>query len=96
MGQCNRYDKKQKKSIQVPCPSIVTTYNKFMGGVDLMDSLIALYRLHLRSKMYYHKLIFNFLDVTHVNAWLLYHRDCIVLGFHQKNYDAAIIQVLCC
>ena len=60
----------------VPCPAIVHKYNQFMGGVDLMDALVALYRIHTRSKKYYHKFLFHFLDVTVVNCWLLYRRDC--------------------
>lgn len=73
---CKRFDKKTKQTITIDCPAIVKTYNKFMGGVDLMDSLIALYRIHIRSKKYYHKLFFHFIDVTVVNSWLIYRRDC--------------------
>ena len=40
----SRGDKKEKKKIEVQCPSVIMIYNKFMGDVDLMDSLIALYR----------------------------------------------------
>ena len=39
------------------------------GGVDLMDALVALYRIHARSKKFYRD---HFLDVTVVNCWLLY------------------------
>ena len=45
-----RWDRKEKKSFQVQCLSAIMIYNKFMGGVDLMDSLIALYRINIRSK----------------------------------------------
>ncbi|MCI4395549.1 hypothetical protein PGIGA_G00181870 [Pangasianodon gigas] len=45
-----RWDKKRKTTFEVKCPSIVTTYNKGMGGVDLLDSLIALNRTKIRSK----------------------------------------------
>lgn len=45
-----RFDKKQKKEVLIDCPSIIALYNSFMGGVDLLDSLIALYRNPLRSK----------------------------------------------
>ena len=76
LGECKRYDKKEKKCIMVPYPAIVHEYNQFMGGVDLMDALVALYRIHTRSKKYYHKFLFHFLDVTVVNCWLLYRRDC--------------------
>ena len=76
LGECKRYDKKEKKCIMVPCPAIVHEYNQFMGGVDLMDALFALYHIHTRSKKYYHKFLFHFLDVTVVNCWLLYRRDC--------------------
>ncbi|XP_047122911.1 piggyBac transposable element-derived protein 3-like [Hydra vulgaris] len=38
-----KWDKKEKKDIEVECPSIIILYNAFMGGVDLLDSLVALY-----------------------------------------------------
>ncbi|XP_063216821.1 piggyBac transposable element-derived protein 2-like [Bacillus rossius redtenbacheri] len=41
VSNVKRYDSKQKTSIEVSCPRAVTTYNKFMGVVDLMDALIA-------------------------------------------------------
>lgn len=47
-----------------------------MGGVDLVDLLIALYRIKIRSKKWHHRIIFHLLDLTVVNAWLLYKRDC--------------------
>ncbi|KAG1924641.1 piggyBac transposable element-derived protein 3-like [Pimephales promelas] len=55
----------------------VAVYNKSMGGVDLLDSLIALYRTKIRSKKWYHRIVFHMLDMTLVNAWLLKKtRDC--------------------
>ena len=29
-----RWDRKERKKVKVTCPSIVNTYNKFVGGVD--------------------------------------------------------------
>jgi len=37
-----------------------------------MDSLIGLYRIRIRSKKWYHRIFFHMLDLTVVNAWLLY------------------------
>ena len=62
-----RYDSKQKKVVDVSCPDIIRRYNKSMGGVDLADCLIALYRINLRSKKYYMRLIFHMIDMALVN-----------------------------
>jgi hypothetical protein len=43
-------------------------YNKFTGGMDLMDLLIALYRTKVRSKKWYHSSFFHFLDMKVVNS----------------------------
>ncbi|CAK6978168.1 unnamed protein product%2C partial [Scomber scombrus] len=55
--EVERWDRKQKVNIKVPCPAVVKEYNKNMGGVDLLDSLIALYRNKIRSKKWFHRLI---------------------------------------
>ena len=80
-----RFDRKINRRVQVECPSIVTTYNQFMGGVDLLDSLLALYRIPVRSKKWYHRLIFHFLDVLLVQSWLLYRRDADASGVPRKS-----------
>ena len=80
-----RWDKKEKKNVEVQCPSAVMIYNKFMGGVDLMDSLIALYRINIRSKKWYHRIFFHFLDMAVVNSWLLYRKDCQACAINKKE-----------
>lgn len=80
-----RYDKKTKSKVDISCPRAVLTYNKFMGGVDLLDGLVSYYRINIRSKKYYHKLIFHFVDVALVNSWLLYRRDCDMQNFPKKT-----------
>ena len=55
------------------------------GGVDLMDALVALYRIHARSKKFYYNIFYHILDVTVVNCWLLYRRDCQSLEIPRKN-----------
>ena len=57
-----RFDRKANCHVQIDCPSIVRTYNQFMGGVDLLNSLLALYKIPVRSKKWYHRLIFHFID----------------------------------
>lgn len=67
-----RWDRKTKTKVQVSRPAIVSTYNKFMGGVDLLDSMLSLYRIHIRSKKWYHRLLWHFFDMIMVQAWLIY------------------------
>jgi hypothetical protein len=69
-----RFDRKQKTTISVDCPNLITKYNKYMGGVDLLDSIMGRYKIKMRSKKWYFRLFYHFLDITIVNAWLLYKR----------------------
>ena len=96
-----RFDRAAKRNVDVPCPKVVHTYNRFMGGVDLLDALIGLYRISLRSKKYYHKIFFHFIDRTVVTCWLLYRRDCLDFGVPKKrqqrlmDFKLAISESLC-
>src|SRR5215469_2840803 len=76
-------------------------YNTFMGGVELMESLIALYRINIRSKKWYHRIFYHFLDVAVVNSWLLYRKDCEMSKISQEDqlsllqFKAEIAACLC-
>ncbi|XP_063216684.1 piggyBac transposable element-derived protein 3-like [Bacillus rossius redtenbacheri] len=57
----SRFDKKKKEIIEVECPNVVSIYNKHMGGVDLLDSIIGRYKIKLRSKKMVHEAVLSFL-----------------------------------
>ncbi|CAN9509212.1 unnamed protein product [Ophioblennius macclurei] len=96
-----RWDRKLKRNVSVECPSIVSLHKKFKGGVDALDALISYHRIHVRSKKYYHRLFFHFVDMVIVNSWLLYRRDCESLGVLRKKqkdlltFRGSIAQALC-
>ena len=69
--------------VDVTCLSVVNLYKQFIGGVDLVDSLLALYRIPVRSKKYYHRLLWHMVDCAVVQAWLIYHQDA---GLNQKLF----------
>ncbi|CAF0781681.1 unnamed protein product [Rotaria sordida] len=71
-----RWSASQKQHIQVKRPNVIKLYNAHMGGVDLLDMLVSFYRINNRSKKYYMKIIFHLIDLSVVNGWLLYRRDC--------------------
>ncbi|CAK1599832.1 unnamed protein product [Parnassius mnemosyne] len=70
-----RYNKDKKRKEPVPCPNIVRQYNAHMGGVDLADMLIALYRTEMRAHRWYIPLFSQMLDICINNAWLMYRRE---------------------
>lgn len=70
--EVRRYDRREKKYINVQCPSVVVAYNKHMGGLDKMDMLVSLYRNPLKTIKWYKRVILHLTDMTVVNCWLLY------------------------
>lgn len=70
MHKIKRYCKEQKRKIDVDCPDIVREYNKHMGGVDLADMLIALYKIPFKSRRWYIGIFCQLLDICINNAWI--------------------------
>ena len=48
-----RYDRKQKKHVQVEQPHIIQTYNKYMGGIDKLDMMPSFYKANLKCHRWY-------------------------------------------
>jgi hypothetical protein len=104
-GEVTRWSKKDRCHEQIPSPKVVQVYNKHMGGVDLLDSLVGLYRIRIRSKKWYHRICFHLFDLTVVNAWLLYRRQLSVrransspgrmVAMRLHDFKAAVAQALC-
>jgi hypothetical protein len=80
MTSLKRWDRKQHKYVDVPCPAVVKEYNSHMGGVDLFDMLMALYRVDHKSPKWYRRVFLWALNLAVVNGWILYRRHMI-----QKN-----------
>lgn len=55
-----------------------------MGGVDLCDRLISLYRIYIRSKKWTLRLIFHAVDLAITNAWIEYKNAAMALGLEKK------------
>ena len=61
----------------MPCSSIVKQYSKPIGGVDLAGKLFELYRVPLKSKLWYLSIFGFVLDLFVVNAWFVYQRKSV-------------------
>lgn len=89
-----RWSKADKTFLEVRRPHIVKEYNTFMGGVDLLDACIARCKYHMRSRRWYLYLFWHTIMLGLVNAWLIYRRDCKLLGvknvLRQKPFQAEV------
>ncbi|XP_040068418.1 piggyBac transposable element-derived protein 3-like [Ixodes scapularis] len=85
LGYCKRYDRKRKETCDVPQPAAVKTYNSFMGGVDLLDGLMAYYSIFLKLKKFYLQFFFHFVDMALVSSWPMYRRVGDALAVPKKE-----------
>lgn len=67
----NRKDKQGNVS-QVPCPSVLKEYNTYMNSVDKFDQIKAVYEINRKSKKWWHRVFFYFIDASITNAFIIY------------------------
>lgn len=80
-----RWCAKEKCYKNICCPEMVHQYNKFMGGVDLCDMLMSLYRIKLRSKKWYTPIFYYLIKLAVTNGWLMYRRHMDLLEPNAKK-----------
>ena len=71
-GSCKRWSRKDKSTVSIEQPSLVSIYNQGMGGVDLFDKMRGLYRIRIRSKKWYWPYVRFCFNGAVVNMWMLY------------------------
>ncbi|XP_047105233.1 piggyBac transposable element-derived protein 2-like [Schistocerca piceifrons] len=97
--EAGRYDKETKSRITIPCPQIIKLYNKHMGGVDLLDSIMGRHKILVKSRKWYIRLLYHLLDMGVVNSWLLYRRVAETKGIRRtmklSEFRMEIAHCLC-
>lgn len=58
--------------LDVHCPKVVETYNKYMGGVDRFDQMLERYAIGRRSIKWWHRIFYYLLDMAVVNSFVLW------------------------
>ncbi|KAK3771927.1 hypothetical protein RRG08_053908 [Elysia crispata] len=71
---------KAKTMIEVPCPAVSAAYNENMGGVDLLDSLTALFKAKLKTRRWYLYIFYHTLNMAVATSWLRYRRQCHLMS----------------
>ena len=55
-------------------PAIVEMYNRFMGGIDLLDMMTSMCKYNLKLRRWYLYVFWHTVTIALVNAWLLQRR----------------------
>lgn len=88
VGSVKRWDRAKGQFNAVPQPHLFKEYNLSMGGVDLVDAAINVYRINIKGKRWYYVIGTYFLDLAMVNAWRVYQisnkKDTSQLEFRQQ------------
>lgn len=72
----NSYNRAQEfEEINIVAPSVITIYNKYMGGTDKVDQALSYYRMKTKTKRWQAKIYVHFLFVSLVNAHVLFRAD---------------------
>lgn len=67
----NRRDKQGTIS-QVACPTVLKEYNTYMNSVDKFDQIKSVYEINRKSKKWWHRVFFYFIDACITNAFIIY------------------------
>lgn len=84
--------RKQKDGTKadVKCQTLVKDYNRHMGYVDKSDMLKSCYELDRKSKKWWHRIFFHFVDLTLVNSFILFKHQAEGPTISLKEFKIAV------
>ena len=69
-------------------------YNGYMGCVDKSDQLKSSYEITRKSKKWWHRLLWRFIDVTFVNSFIIFNLLNPNKDFKLKNFRLSVLDEL--
>ncbi|KAJ8929756.1 hypothetical protein NQ314_017527 [Rhamnusium bicolor] len=63
---------KDGSRVEITCPMMVKDYNENMGYVDKSDQIKSYYEIDRKSKRWWLRIFWHFIDLTIVNAFILF------------------------
>ena len=76
-------------------PTLIHDYNLHMGGVDISDKMVCHYASERATRRYWKKIFQNLLDVSLLNAFLLYENTPGTTKMKRKLFIITIVESLC-
>lgn len=89
-------DRKNKDGTvtKVPCPAALHDYNKNMNFVDKFDQMKGQYEIDRKSKKWWHRIFFHFLDCCVVNAYIIFREIEEAERMTMKDFRRSVISSL--
>jgi len=56
----------------INCPVMCSDYHKNMGYVNRYDHFVSTYKIDRKSKKWWHRIFWHFVDLTIINALIIY------------------------
>lgn len=81
---------KDESILPVTCPEMVKGYNNHMGCVDKANMIKSFYELRRKSKKWWHRIFWHFMDVTVVNSFIIFPNSSLSL----KEYRLIVVDQL--
>ncbi|CAF1152749.1 unnamed protein product [Adineta steineri] len=85
--------KKDGGTTTVTCPTSIIDYNRFMGGVDRADQRKESYALDRKSRRWWLRIFFNFLNISLSNSFVIY-ESCTGRNLSYLEYLSSITRGL--
>ena len=83
--------KKDGERETIACPRIVKDYNANMGYVDKADMLKTTYEIDRKSRKWWHRIFWHFVDVGIVNSYIIYKERCNGPTLNLKDFRLSIV-----
>lgn len=84
--------------VDVPCPTPIMDYNRYMGGVDGSDQVIQYHLVHRRTSRWYRTVFLHLLDIATTNAYIM-HLELAAIEDQQslsrKDFMGELVKQLC-
>lgn len=76
----------------VPCPKVLKSYNQNMGFVDKADMLKKTYQIDRKSRKWWPRIFWHFIDVSIVNAFIIFQqRSPNSKSINLKTFRLAVV-----
>ncbi|XP_043468349.1 piggyBac transposable element-derived protein 4-like [Leptopilina heterotoma] len=91
-----KVNRRQKDGSLLPinCPVVSADYNKHMGYVDYSDRLLATYKIDRKSKRWWLRLFWHFLDLVVVNSFIIYKNQNTQPTLTLKQFRLQLVEQL--